>query len=152
MPDWVKWIDLPPVWLSAALAVVWAQARFVGLGLGFGGWAEIVGGVLVTVGIVLILAAIWQMREQKTTPVPHRVPSALVTSGVFAWSRNPIYLGDVLILSGLILRWDALLSLVLVPCFVWLIGNRFIAAEESRCQDAFGSEFADYKSRTRRWI
>ncbi|MEM9843650.1 MAG: isoprenylcysteine carboxylmethyltransferase family protein [Pseudomonadota bacterium] len=148
----MKWIDLPPVWLAATLGLVYLQARFLSLGMGFGGWAGITGGVLVATGLGLILAAIWEMQRHKTTPVPHMVPTALVTTGIFAWSRNPIYLGDALILTGLILRWDAVLSLLLVPGFVWLIERRFILAEEARCQTAFGEAFARYMSRTRRWI
>lgn len=152
MPGVLKWIDLPPVWLAAALGLVWAQARVFDLGLSFGGWAGSVGGGLVALGLGLIIAAIREMRRHRTTPIPHHVPSTLVTTGVFGLSRNPIYLGDALILTGLILRWDAVLSLVLVPVFVWLIGARFVAAEEARCAVAFGEAFRAYKSRTRRWI
>ena len=152
MPGLLKWIDLPPIWLAAVLGLVWGQARFFDLGLRFGAWAGPVGGILVVLGLGLIGAAIWEMRRHRTTPIPHHVPRALVTTGVFGLSRNPIYLGDVLILTGLILRWDAVLSLPLVPVFVWLIGTRFIAAEEARCAEAFGHQFEAYKSGTRRWI
>ncbi|MEM6577830.1 MAG: isoprenylcysteine carboxylmethyltransferase family protein [Pseudomonadota bacterium] len=152
MTRYLKWVDLPPVWLAATLVLIWLQARFFSFGPGFGAWAAGAGSLLVAVGVIFIAAALWEMRRHRTTPVPHRVPSALVTSGVFAWSRNPIYLGDALILTGLILRWDATLSLILVPVFIKLIGTRFILPEEARCQVAFGEAFRSYMSRTRRWI
>lgn len=152
MADRLKWIDIPPVWLACALILAWGQARFLGFDLGFGAWAGAAGGVLMVLGIALIVAALWEMRRKNTTPVPHLVPTALVTSGVFSLSRNPIYLGDTLILTGLILRWDAVPSVVLLPLFVLLIDARFIAGEEDRCRKAFGAAFDAYKARTRRWI
>ncbi len=78
--------------------------------------------------------------------------SALITSGIFARTRNPIYLGDALILTGLILIWDAVPSSILIPAFVLLIQTRFILAEESRLRDAFGDEFLRYTASTRRWL
>ncbi|MEM7075930.1 MAG: isoprenylcysteine carboxylmethyltransferase family protein [Pseudomonadota bacterium] len=152
MPQVLKWIDTPPVWLAGALLLAWVQARYLSLGLVFGDWAGAVGGVLVALGLLMICAALWQMLRLRTTPVPHRVPSVLVTTGVFALSRNPIYLGDALILTGLILRWDAVVSLALVPVFVRLIGVRFVAIEERRCRAAFGAAYDAYETRTRRWI
>lgn len=152
MSQALKWIDLPPIWLAAFLLFVWFQGHYFSFDLSFGTWSSLLGGALVAVGLVLIAAALWEMRRHKTTPVPHLVPSALVTSGVFAWSRNPIYLGDAFVLTGLILRWDAVLSLCLVPVFVWVITQRFIRAEEKRCSTAFGEAFDVYRSSTRRWI
>lgn len=152
MPGWVKWIDLPPIWLIATLALAWCQTRLLPIDLAFGSWGQRVGGVLVGLGLALIVAALWEMRRHQTTPVPHLVPSALVTSGVFAWSRNPIYLGDVLILIGLLMRWEAVWSFPLVPGFVWMITARFIYAEEARCERTFGEAFEVYRSNARRWL
>ena len=79
-------------------------------------------------------------------------PDALVTTGPFAISRNPIYLADALILMGLSLRWDAPIGVLLVPAFVWLITRRFILAEEARLSDHFGAAFDAYRKDTRRWL
>ena len=76
----------------------------------------------------------------------------MVQSGIYRRSRNPIYLGDVLILAGLILRFDAVLSLVLLPIFVWLLERRFIIPEEDRLRRTFRADFARYERKTRRWI
>jgi protein-S-isoprenylcysteine O-methyltransferase Ste14 len=75
-----------------------------------------------------------------------------VQSGIFSRTRNPIYLGDALILLGLILRWDAVLSLPLVPIFVWIIEKRFIEPEENCMRRTFRMEFARYCEKTRRWV
>lgn len=149
----MKWIDIPPVWLAGALGLAWGQARFAGFGLGFGGGAaDFLGGLLVGAGLLIMLLAVFEMWRQRTTPVPHRVPSALVTTGIFSRSRNPIYLGDSLVLLGMILRWDAVLALPLLPLFVWVIERRFILAEEDRLTRKFPAEFIAYAQQTRRWL
>ncbi len=149
----LKWLDMPPVWLLAFLAVAWVQAVHYPLGLSFGGaWADFAGGILVGGGLLLIALAAYEFRRHRTTIVPHEVPARLIQTGIFSRSRNPIYLGDALILAGLILRWDAVVSLPLVPVFVWVIEKRFVEPEEDRMRRAFRMDFARYCEKTRRWI
>ena len=149
----LKWIDIPPVWLAAALALAWAQKTWAGLGLGFGPvWADLLGGLLVGAGAILIALAVHEMRRYRTTVIPHREADRLVTSGIFSRMRNPIYLGDSLILAGLILYWDAVLALPLVPLFVWMIERRFIIPEEDRLRRKFRADFARYSQQVRRWL
>ena len=149
----LKWIDMPPVWLLAFLVVAWAQTTHYPMGLGFGEtWADLLGGLLVGGGLLLIVMAAMEFRRYKTTIVPHETPERLIQSGIFKRSRNPIYLGDALILAGLILRWDAVLSLPLIPVFVWVIEKRFVIPEEDRMRRTFRMEFARYCEKTRRWV
>ncbi|QBF31297.1 isoprenylcysteine carboxylmethyltransferase family protein [Thalassococcus sp. S3] len=149
----MKWIDIPPVWLVACLLLAWGQARFYDFGLSFGGgWADLVGGLLVGGGVLLMALAVMEFRKHRTTVIPHETPSNLIQSGIFSRSRNPIYLGDALILLGLILYWDAVLALPLVPIFVWVIERRFVIPEENRMRRTFRAEFARYESKVRRWI
>ena len=103
-------------------------------------------------GLLLIVMAAMEFRRYKTTIVPHKTPERLIQSGIFKRSRNPIYLGDALILAGLILRWDAVLSLPLIPVFVWVIEKRFVIPEEDRMRRTFRMEFARYCEKTRRWV
>jgi len=149
-----KWIDLPPVWLAVFLALAWVQARAmpVPAPAGLRAIADLGGGLMVGGGVLLILLAALALRRARTTVIPHRDPAALVASGVFRRSRNPIYLGDALVLTGLALAWEAWPSLALVPLFVWLITDRFIRPEEERLRAAFGRAFDDYTRRTRRWL
>ncbi|SEL80642.1 Protein-S-isoprenylcysteine O-methyltransferase Ste14 [Roseovarius azorensis] len=148
-----KWIDMPPVWLAGFLALAWMQAAYLPMGLGFGGgWADLAGGLLVGGGILLIVLAAAEFRRHRTTIVPHREAERLIRSGIFSRSRNPIYLGDSLILAGLILRWDAVLALPLIPVFVWIIEKRFILPEEDRLRRKFRMDYAQYCEKTRRWV
>lgn len=148
----LKWIDLPPIWLAVFIALTWVQATRLPMPFPGGGLTDLLGGLMVGGGLVLMASAVIQMRQAGTTVIPHSQPRALVDSGVFARSRNPIYLGDALVLCGVILFWEAWPSLVLVPLFVWLITDRFIVPEEERLRDAFGARFDTYANRVRRWI
>lgn len=149
----VKWIDIPPVWLAGAVALAWLQAENCSFGLNFGGgWSDLAGGLLVGGGLVLIVLAIVEFRRHRTTIVPHCEANRLIQSGIFKRSRNPIYLGDLLILAGLIFKWNAVLTLPLIPIFLWIIEKRFVLPEENRLRRKFRMEFAQYCKKTRRWI
>lgn len=143
-------IDIPPSWLVLHLAAAWVLS-WVSPAI-FGAAGRLVGPVLVAAGLALMAAAVLQMARRRTTVIPRRDPSALVTEGVFSLSRNPIYLGDALILLGAILWLDAAVALPLVVSFVWLIQTRFIRDEEARLTLAFGPEFDLWAARTRRWF
>lgn len=141
------------MWLLACAVLAWLQAQHADLGFGFGsGWALPVGTGLVGLGLILVALALFEFARHRTTPIPHEAASHLITSGIFAVTRNPIYLADVLILTGLILRWDALLSAPLIPFLAWIIAIRFIRAEELRLERDFGDAFLRYKAATRRWL
>jgi protein-S-isoprenylcysteine O-methyltransferase Ste14 len=145
------WIDLPPVWLALFLAVTWAIGQVLPLRF-FGDAGAVVGAAQVGVGVLLMAWAAAVMTLARTTVIPHRAPSALVTSGPFRLSRNPIYLADATILTGAALWWDAALALLLVPLFMSLISRRFIQAEEERLARAFGPAWDAWALRVRRWL
>jgi protein-S-isoprenylcysteine O-methyltransferase Ste14 len=88
----MKWIDLPPVWLGAFVALGWVQAEWWPVG-SFGAFGDWAGALLVATGLALAIAAAVEFRRARTTIIPHEEPSAIVTSGVYRLSRNPIYLG-----------------------------------------------------------
>lgn len=150
MPRILREIDIPPSWLALHIGAAWVLScvspqvfEALGRSLGQG---------LVVLGAVVMALAALQMVLSRTTVIPRRNPSALVTGGLFAWSRNPIYLADAVILTGAILWLDAVLALPLVGSFVWLIQTRFIRDEEARLTEAFGPEFDLWAARVRRWV
>lgn len=149
----MKWSDIPPVWLGLALVITWwtsilqPSALRVNLPI-----LDFLGGLLVGGGLVLMGLAALEMRKRRTTVIPHMEARHLVTTGIFARSRNPIYLGDALVLAGLALRWDAPIALILVPLFIFTITQRFILGEEDRLRRKFQDDFARYCQKTRRWL
>jgi protein-S-isoprenylcysteine O-methyltransferase Ste14 len=111
-----------------------------------------VGAVLVAVAIGLILLTINELRKHKTTVNPTGTSAHLVTSGPFAFSRNPIYLGNVLLICGLGLAlgnaWMLLVAIVTAT-----LEQRFaIVREERHLEARFGKAWRDYAKRVRRWV
>ncbi len=110
--------------------------------------------VLAAVGIVVGLSGIVSFVRAKTTvnPTKPSATSSLVTSGVFRFTRNPMYLSMLLYL----LAWAAYLSnwfsLLLVPAFVLYINQFQIKPEERALSSLFGAEYASYMARVRRWL
>ncbi|MGB0959257.1 MAG: methyltransferase family protein [Halocynthiibacter sp.] len=153
-----RYIDLPPVWLLGALIVAYVLRDFgpyLPLGPDFadgGHWGDLVGGIFVGGGVLLMLLAAMEMIQRKTTLDPHGESTTLVQSGIYKRSRNPIYVGDVLILLGLILFWNVALALPLVPLLVWILEKRFIIPEERKLRMKFKAVYAAYERKTRRWV
>lgn len=146
-----KFLDLPPLWLVAFVAAAWGIDRVLPLDL-IGRSGDALAGLLALAGAGLFggaLAALWRA---KTTVIPHLMPRALVTGGVFRLSRNPIYLADAAFLLAAILWMDALAALPLVGLFMWVIRRRFIEDEEARLRAAFGDAFEGWAARVRRWL
>lgn len=144
-------LDLPPVWLVLFVALGWAQGRWLPVGVAGLQWRGI-GAVMVGLGLVLTVVAAIQFAGHKTSIIPGQTPEAMITGGVYQLSRNPIYLADALILAGACLWMAAVVGVVLVPLFMWLIQKRFILAEEQRLRAAFGSDFDRYSAEVRRWL
>ena len=150
MPPILAPVDLPPVWLTLHIVAVWGLSKISPTVFGFAG--DVAGLGLVALGALIAFGAAFQMVRHQTTVIPRRDPSALVSTGLYAWSRNPIYLADLIILLGVILWLDAVLALPLLGLFAWLIQTRFILDEEARLTVAFGPEFDLWAARTRRWL
>jgi protein-S-isoprenylcysteine O-methyltransferase Ste14 len=142
--------ESPPTWLALFLALAWAQSRFLPL-LDAGPAGRVAGAVMIGLGLGVILLAAGQFLRHRTTVLPRETPSSMIDSGIYRWTRNPIYLGDALILAGAALRWDAG-GLILVPLFMVVIQNRFIRGEEAGLRARFGPDFEAWAARTRRWI
>lgn len=137
----------PPVWLAIFAALAFLAGRVAPMPTApAAGWA------LVAAGLLLMAAAALTMWRAGATVDPTRPPTALVTRGVFRWTRNPIYLGDVLILAGLCLAWQPLAALPLVPGFMAVIGHRFIRQEEAWLRARDPAAFDAWAPRTRRWL
>lgn len=152
MSKFLRVIDLPPVWLVALLLVAYGLDRLIP-GLGFDLAAtKWMGNLLVIIGIGVMGLAMLEFLRARTTIMPRQTPTAFLRSGIYRLTRNPIYLGDALVLAGLILRWDVLPALVLVPVFTALITRRFILGEEAGLLALFGDEYREWTSQVRRWL
>lgn len=93
-------------------------------------------------------------RRAKTTSNPKKpeAASSLVTSGIYKITRNPMYVGVAIILVAWAIALSSAWALLGPPAFVLYIGRFQIAPEERALAALFGSEYAAYKSRVRRWL
>lgn len=147
----LRLLDWPPVWTAAAVAVIWLFAQVMPWEI-LGVVGRVLGAVLVLTGFALMLAAAIEMTKSKTTVIPRRQPSTLVTSGIFEYSRNPIYLGDVLVVAGAMLWLHLPWALPMVAVFAWVLRVRFIDGEEQRLIEGFGADYGLWAARTGRWF
>ena len=106
------------------------------------------------VGALIALAGVISFRRARTTvnPTKPAKASSLVVSGIYQFTRNPMYLGFAVILLGLAVFFSNALAVALVPCFVLYLDRFQIRAEERALASLFPDEFPAYKARVRRWL
>ncbi len=146
---------VPPPLVAAMVALAMYGARARGLALPLDRPARIaVASLLAVAGLVVALAAVLAFRRARTTIDPHRIDkvSTLVTHGVFAVTRNPMYLGVALLLTG----WATYLGTLPVflgpGLFVAWITRFQIVPEERLLSARFGDAFETWRRQTRRWL
>jgi protein-S-isoprenylcysteine O-methyltransferase Ste14 len=76
----------------------------------------------------------------------------LITYGLYRFTRNPMYLGLMLIVLGVAILQGSLAAFLPLPVFAWILQTRFVRGEERFLESLFGAEYLDYKSTVRRWI
>ena len=148
----LRLIDLPPIWLAAFIGLTWVLSRLLSGLTVKSSLQGYVAAILILLGVGLMVAAAWEMYNARTTIIPHRQPQALVQTGVFRISRNPIYLGDLFVLAGAMAYWGVVLAIPLLWIFVRIIEARFIKKEEGRLKEGFSQNFAQWAKNTRRWL
>ena len=148
-------LKIPPL---ALFFVVLLLSYWLGNNLEFGSLAlpyiNLVLGLGILVSGFIGLSAVWEFKKRKTTVNPIKVDSAslVVDSGIFGYSRNPMYLALFVLLFCFGYYLQNLLSVSLSFLFV-IYMNRFqILPEEQALESLFGAEYVDYKQKVRRWI
>ena len=106
------------------------------------------------VGIFVFAAAVSSFKKQKTTvnPISIENASSLVISGIFKYSRNPMYLGMSFVLFGLAFKFNVIGGLLFTGIFMLFITIFQIKPEEVAMEKLFGQEWKDYTKNVRRWL
>ena len=148
-------LKLPPPAQAALVGLaMWALAAWVPFGqFRFAGQAWLA--VALAVSALPIMALAIRAFIRADTTVDPRDPSQaaqLVSSGVFAYSRNPMYCGLALLLSGLLAWLGNACNIALLVAFVWTITNWQIKPEERALEEKFGDAYRAYCARVRRWL
>jgi len=145
-------IALPPLILGAAIALALILNYFWPAKVLTRSLAVPLGILIVFVAVAIGILAVREMVTASTPLDVRKRSTRIVTSGVFQQSRNPIYLGMVLLCTGVAFLVDSLWLLGLVPLFAAILQKGVIEPEEAYLERNFGEEYLRYKARVRRWI
>lgn len=142
----------PPVVALMFIVIAYFLGRFVPLPFSAPAILRYVGLALTFVGFLLGVGAFLEFRKANTTLDPHSSAKQLVTSGIYRFTRNPIYLGFLLIVIGLPLNSGLYWGIVLAPFYVFMMNRLIIQHEEAYLGRKFGKSYSSYTSRVRRWL
>jgi protein-S-isoprenylcysteine O-methyltransferase Ste14 len=115
---------------------------------------EIIGGLILLLGVVTAVLATLLFKKDKTTvdPMNPEETTTLVTNGIFSITRNPMYLGLFLSISSTILFFGSWFGIIVLMFFVWYINKFQIIPEEEAMEKLFGNKYSEYRQKVRRWI
>lgn len=148
-------IDLgirPPIVYLAALAISILLHLFIPLRLfGKTGTGHLVGWPVFVLGVALVLWAERTLKKYGVEPSFKPVPQ-IVSSGPYAFSRNPIYLATSLMYAGVSLAMNSVWPIVFLPVILLVLHFAVIIREELYLERVFGQEYQQYRSKVRRWF
>ena len=142
----------PPIYFFISLMVMIALHYLVPIHQLLSTPLRYIGGLLVVVGIIITAVAAGSFSRVGTPVVPFEKTTVVVSSGLFRFSRNPMYLGMVMALIGVALLLGSAVAFVPIPIFVCLIQYQFIIREEEFLEKLFEEEYLLYKGKVRRWL
>lgn len=144
----------PPLIFAATLGVGIAFDRFVSLWMLPLGTIARYGLALLAgiVGATLVVLALGLFRRANTRPEPWQPSSALVSGGIYRFTRNPMYLGMAFVYAAIALALASISALVLLPPLLLVIRYGVIAREEAYLAAQFGEDYRHYRAKVRRWL
>ncbi len=154
----MRFLVPPPVVTAVTCGFMWTSARwfqhsavFTPLKFALQGPLAV---IFLVIGLLLMVLAAWTFTRAKTTlnPMLPERASSLVTNGIFRLSRNPIYLGDALLLVAYGIWLGCLANVAWLILFIGYIQYFQIIPEERALRQLFGQDYSEYCSRVRRWI
>ena len=115
---------------------------------------SLIAAILAAAGVIVAISGVATFARAKTTvnPTTPQSSSTLVSWGIYTLTRNPMYLGLLLVLTGWAIFLSNLLPFLLLPAYIFYMNRFQIAPEERALTSLFGSEYVAYRSHVRRWI
>jgi protein-S-isoprenylcysteine O-methyltransferase Ste14 len=144
----------PPVFFFACLLLGWALNFNWPLSLGLKALPVRLALALPLFLLALLigLSAFYTFWRGRTSPMPFGTPAALLTSGPFRLSRNPLYVAVIIFLTAFSLLLDSAWVLATVSVLGLALGHFIIPGEEARLRQVFGDRYTTYSGRVRRWL
>ncbi|WP_127902806.1 methyltransferase family protein [Solirhodobacter olei] len=141
----------PPLLFLLAFVIGVGAERIAPLAFGFPG-REGLGLLICLAGLAIGPGAALRFALRGTTLNPFGEPSSLVANGIYGWTRNPMYLGITVFYLGGVLLLGGLWPLVFLVVPLWILDRVVIPHEEATMGRVFGTEYAAYCTRVRRWL
>lgn len=142
----------PPVWVVFTMLAMYALHRWLPIMVIDLPYASILAGLVLILGLAMILMAAAGFNRAETGIVPFSESTKLVKSGFYRFTRNPMYLGMVMILAGFALALGTLACWIPIPIFISVIQIQFILNEEKFLTDIYGDDYVQYTKQVRRWL
>jgi protein-S-isoprenylcysteine O-methyltransferase Ste14 len=142
----------PPIVTLMFIVIAYFLGRFVPIPFVPPMMLRNVGLLLTFIGFLLGVGAFIEFRKVRTTLDPHASAKQLVTSGIYRYTRNPIYLGFLLMVIGLPLNSGLIWGLVMAPLYMMTMTRLVIEREEAYLEKKFKDQYTGYRSRVRRWL
>ena len=142
---------IPPVYFLAALLFMTLLAYLMPIAHLVYVPLRIFGGVIIFAGLVITATGAWTFNRADTPIRPFEQATTLVASGIYRYTRNPMYLGMMIMLTGAWFALAKLSPLLIIPIFLFVIQEGFVKPEEEFLENIFGAQYLDYKTRVRRW-
>jgi protein-S-isoprenylcysteine O-methyltransferase Ste14 len=142
----------PPIVALMFIAIAYLLGRFVSLPLPAPPIVRYIGLAMSFVGFLLGIGAFIEFKKARTTLDPHGSARNLVTSGIYRFTRNPIYLGFLLMVIGLPLNSGLYWGFVMAPFYMLLMNSLVIEHEEAYLEKKFKVTYTGYRSRVKRWL
>ena len=108
--------------------------------------------VVITIRVAMTLLVNSQLLKSGNSIKTYEPPSILITSGLFKYSRNPLYLGMAIALFGVNIIFGSISPYIFSILFIIIIDRFFIPLEEENLERNFGKKYTEYKKKVRRWI
>tara|TARA_Y100000768_G_C23525222_1_gene472189 strand:+ start:102 stop:554 length:453 start_codon:yes stop_codon:yes gene_type:complete len=150
----MKLLIPPPIQALLSAILMWLISRyFQYANFSFKGM-NIFALVFLIIAIIIIIMGINKFREIKTTisPLEPNRTSSLVNTGIYRYTRNPMYLGLLLMLFSTALFLKNFIGFLIIPLFILFITRNQILPEEESLDNIFREEYKNYKKKVRRWI
>ena len=149
----LKFKAVPPAWLAPAILLAWALDRYLPLlQLVSPPWSWLLASVTWAISLLITGTAARGLARHDTTIYPNGESTALVTAGLYRYTRNPMYLGMALIVMGFGFFFGSLTAFLGTVFFCLAVQQLFIIPEEQRLRGWFGEDYTNYCRTVRRWL
>ena len=143
---------LPPILLVLVCLAMTAATFLMPIVLVFSWPNNLIGIPICLIGLSLAFAGARKFKSVETNIQTFGKPDHLVTAGLFAYSRNPMYLGFALAAFGSAILLGSFSAIIIAMAFIVVLDRWYVQFEETKMLETFGQDYTNYKKMVRRWL